>query len=150
MRTVIQRVSQAEVAVVNNTIGQISNGLLVLAAFSPADAVDDLQWMAKKICGLRIFRDEHDNMNLSLRDVAGDLLIVSQFTLLASTKKGNRPSFENSAKADVALLHYQNFLSELAKRHDKPIQTGQFGATMHVRLCNDGPVTIIIDSRDRV
>ena len=147
MRAVIQRVSQASVQVDDNIIGEINKGLLVLAAWENNDSLEDLEWMANKIVNQRIFSDNDGKMNLSLKDIQGNILLVSQFTLFASTKKGNRPSFINSAKPDVAIPLYEQFKLLLEKNLSKKIACGQFGADMKVSLINDGPVTIVMDSK---
>ena len=149
MKIVIQRVTQASVKVGEQTTGQIGLGLLVLCGFVDDDTSDDLDWITKKICNLRIFDDENGVMNKSLIDVDGELLVVSQFTLHALTKKGNRPSYIRSAKAELANSLYVLFKQKLNETVSKPIQTGKFGADMLVSLQNTGPVTIIIDSKKR-
>lgn len=149
MRVVIQRVSEASVKVEAETIGQIEQGLLVLACWEDTDTQEDLNWVAGKITRLRIFNDGQGLMNLSVTDVEGDILLVSQFTLYASTKKGNRPSFIRSAKPDIAIPLYEQFRDMLVSELGKTIQTGIFGADMEVLLVNDGPVTIVIDSKNR-
>jgi D-tyrosyl-tRNA(Tyr) deacylase len=149
MRVVIQRVSQASVTVDGNITGSIGNGLLVLAGFEEADGEEDHAWMASKIMNLRIFNDEAGVMNLSLQETGGNILVVSQFTLHASTKKGNRPSYIKAAKPAEAKLKYENFLSVLGNATGRKIEAGIFGADMKVSLVNDGPVTIIIDSRNK-
>lgn len=149
MRVVLQRVTEASVRVHNEVSGAIKNGLLVLAGFEENDALPDLEWISRKIVNLRIFADEQGVMNLSCADTSGEILVVSQFTLHASTQKGNRPSYIRSAKPDVARKLYEAFLRELETRFGKPVQKGIFGADMKVSLVNDGPVTIIIDSRNR-
>ena len=148
MRAVIQRVSEASVAVpAEGYVSGIGHGLLVLAAFIDEDTVEDLEWTAKKIAGMRIFDDAEGVMNLSVKDVDGDILAVSQFTLYASTVKGNRPSYIKAAKPDVAIPLYEDFLARLEEHLGKPVGKGIFGADMKVSLLNDGPVTIIIDSK---
>lgn len=148
MRTVIQRVSEASVAVpAEGYVSGIGHGLLVLAAFIDEDTVEDLEWTAKKIAGMRIFDDAEGVMNLSVKDVDGEILAVSQFTLYASTVKGNRPSYIKAAKPDVAIPLYEEFLARLEEHLGKPVGKGIFGADMKVSLLNDGPVTIIIDSK---
>ena len=148
MRTVIQRVSEASVKVpAENYEAAIGNGLLVLAAFIDEDTLEDLQWTARKIAAMRIFDDSEGVMNLSVRDVDGSVLAVSQFTLYASTVKGNRPSYIKAAKPDVAIPLYEKFLSILEEELGKPVKRGIFGADMKVGLVNDGPVTIIVDSK---
>lgn len=148
MRAVIQRVSEASVAVpAEGYLSGIGHGLLVLAAFIDEDTVEDLEWTAKKIAGMRIFDDAEGVMNLSVKDVDGEILAVSQFTLYASTVKGNRPSYIKAAKPDVAIPLYEDFLARLEEHLGKPVGKGIFGADMKVSLLNDGPVTIIIDSK---
>ena len=148
MRAVIQRVSEASVAVpAEGYVSGIGHGLLVLAAFIDEDTVEDLEWTAKKIAGMRIFDDAEGVMNLSVKDVDGEILAVSQFTLYASTVKGNRPSYIKAAKPDVAIPLYEDFLTRLEEHLGKPVGKGIFGADMKVSLLNDGPVTIIIDSK---
>jgi len=149
MRVVIQRVTDSSVSVNGVTTGEIRHGLLVLIAVEPADTQDDIEWLSGKISRLRIFDDEHGVMNRSVQDTGGDILVVSQFTLFASTKKGNRPSYSRSASPEIAVPLYERLVSHLAREIGKPVQTGNFGADMKVRLTNDGPVTIIIDSKTR-
>ena len=149
MRAVIQRVSHASVAISGVTKGEIQQGLLVLLAVEEADTVEDIEWLSGKIVRLRIFNDENGQMNRSVQDVAGEILLVSQFTLFASTKKGNRPSFSKSARPEIAIPIYEQFITKLTADMGKPIQTGEFGADMKVSLLNDGPVTILIDTRNR-
>jgi D-tyrosyl-tRNA(Tyr) deacylase len=149
MRVVIQRVSQANVAIGGVTKASIARGLLILLAVEESDNAEDIAWLSGKIVRLRIFSDAQGLMNLSVQDVAGDILLVSQFTLFASTKKGNRPSYNRSAPPPIAIPLYEQFIRQLAADLGKPIQTGQFGADMQVSLTNDGPVTIIIDSKSR-
>ncbi|WP_430467437.1 D-aminoacyl-tRNA deacylase [Winogradskyella ouciana] len=149
MRAVVQRVSEASVVIDNTTVAFIEKGLLVLLGIVNDDAQEDIDWLCKKIVNLRIFPDENGVMNTSLLDAEGDVILVSQFTLHASTKKGNRPSYIKAAKPDVAIPLYENFIEELQTQLGKPIQTGEFGADMKVHLINDGPVTIIIDSKNR-
>jgi D-tyrosyl-tRNA(Tyr) deacylase len=149
MRTIIQRVSEASVTIDGCVKSSIGKGLLVLAGFEEADTQEDLEWISSKLVNLRIFNDESGLMNLSIRDVAGDLLVVSQFTLHALTKKGNRPSFIRAAKPDVAIPLYEKFVQLLEKELGKPVGTGEFGADMKVNLLNDGPVTIFIDSKNK-
>lgn len=149
MRAVIQRVSEAKVTIAAVTKGAIQKGLLVLLAVEETDSVEDIEWLSGKIVRLRIFDDESGVMNLSVQDVKGEVLLVSQFTLFASTKKGNRPSYTRSARPEIAIPIYQEFIQRLQQDLGKPIQTGEFGAQMLVSLVNDGPVTIIIDSKDR-
>ena len=150
MRTVIQRVSSASVRVpAEDYLAQIGQGLLVLAAFIDEDTDEDILWTARKIAAMRIFDDVNGVMNLSVRDVDGQVLAVSQFTLYASTVKGNRPSYIKAAKPDVAIPLYERFLEVLEKELEKPVRKGIFGADMKVELLNDGPVTIIVDSKLR-
>ncbi len=149
MRVVIQRVQQAKVSVSGEEKGAIQHGLLVLCAFENADTAEDIFWMAKKIGGLRIFNDQQGVMNISVKDAGGEILVVSQFTLYASTKKGNRPSYIRSAKPDVAIPLYEQFIQVLRNQSGVRVQTGVFGADMQVSLINDGPVTIIIDSKNK-
>lgn len=147
MRTIIQRVNYSSVHINENLVGKISKGLLVLVGFEESDDKKDIEWLAKKIVNLRIFSDEEGKMNLSLKDVDGEIIIVSQFTLHASTKKGNRPSYIKSAKPDISIPLYNDFVEEFDKYNLKNIQTGEFGADMKVSLENDGPVTIFIDTK---
>ena len=148
MRAVIQRVMQgAKVEVLGKTIGQIDKGLLVLLGIGTEDTDDDIRWLAKKIVGLRIFSDAEEKMNLSINDIGGSLLVISQFTLLASTKKGNRPSYIKSAKPEISKPLYRSFIDHMRKEHGLHVEEGIFGADMKVQLVNDGPVTIIIDSK---
>jgi len=146
---VIQRVSQAKVEIEKKTVGEIKNGVLLLLGIEDADGMDDVEWLSRKIINLRIFDDEHGVMNKSLVDTKGDILLVSQFTLHASTRKGNRPSYIKAAKPEIAIPLYQKFIDRLESDLGKGIKTGQFGAMMNVSLTNEGPVTIIIDSKDR-
>jgi len=147
MRTIIQRVSEASVTIDGVIKSSIKKGLLVLAGFEEADTPQDIEWTANKLVNLRIFDDENDQMNLSVKDVQGDIIIVSQFTLFALTKKGNRPSFIRAAKPDIAIPLYENFVQHVTTLLGKPVGTGEFGADMKVALINDGPVTIQIDSK---
>ena len=149
MRVIIQRVSEASVKINGNVKGEIGPGLLVLAGFTATDTLEELSWTAKKVVQMRIFSDAEDKMNLSLQDVAGNILLISQFTLFASTKKGNRPSYINAAPPTIAVPLYEKFISLLEAELGKNIQTGEFGADMKVALINDGPVTISIDSQNR-
>jgi D-tyrosyl-tRNA(Tyr) deacylase len=149
MRAVIQRVSCASVKVEGDIIGQIGPGLLILLGIEDADGSSDVEWLAKKINALRIFSDEDGKMNLDINDVSGELLVVSQFTLHASTKKGTRPSFIKAARPEKAIPLYEEFLKECQNRLGKVISTGKFGAMMDVELINDGPVTIIIDTQNK-
>ena len=149
MRIVIQRVTQASVTINNIVKGEIGLGLLLLAGFTAEDTEEDLQWLANKVAQLRIFSDEEGKMNLSVQDVQGDLLVISQFTLYALTKKGNRPSYINAAPPAIAIPLYERFVALLETAMCKKVQTGEFGADMKVALLNDGPVTIVIDSKIR-
>lgn len=149
MRVVIQRVSSSKVDIDGKTVGSIGLGLLVLAGFESADTQEDLEWTAAKIAKLRIFDDNEGVMNLSVTDINGDILAVSQFTLHAMTKKGNRPSYIQAAPPDIAIPLYEKFVKILETEINKKVQTGKFGANMAVSLVNDGPVTIIIDSKNR-
>jgi len=150
MKAVIQRVSEASVTIDRKIKSRIEKGLLVLLGIEETDTTEDIEWLSGKITRLRIFGDETGAMNLSLADVNGDLLLISQFTLHANTKKGNRPSFLKAAKPLTAIPLYKQFIAQIEKDLKKPIQTGEFGANMKVSLLNDGPVTIIIDSKNRV
>ncbi len=149
MRAVVQRVSSARVTVGEEVTGEIGPGLLVLLGVGPADTEADAQWLADKICALRIFADAEDRMNLSVVDRGGGVLVVSQFTLFASTKKGTRPSFNDAAKPDLAIPLYETCCRMAAQALGRPVATGRFGAMMQVSLTNDGPVTLIIDSQQR-
>ncbi len=149
MKVVIQKVSESEVTIDGEVRGKIGNGLMVLLGIEDTDGQEDITWLVKKIINLRIFLDENDVMNKSLIDVDGDILLISQFTLHASTKKGNRPSYIQAAKPEVAIPIYEQFISHLEEQLGKKIQTGEFGADMKVSLINDGPVTIIIDTKDK-
>jgi len=149
MKTVIQRVSSASVTIDSKIVAEIQNGLLVLVGIEDADNHEDTNWLCQKIANLRIFGDENDVMNLSVKDIGGDVIVVSQFTLQASTKKGNRPSYIKAAKPEVAIPLYEDFVLQLEKELGKKVQTGIFGADMKVALLNDGPVTILIDSKCR-
>lgn len=149
MRVVIQRVTQAAVEIEGQVKGQIGIGLLLLAGFTADDTEEDLKWMAGKVAGLRIFSDAEGKMNLSVQDVNGDALVVSQFTLYASTKKGNRPSYINAAPPAVSIPLYERFVKLLEEAMGKPVQTGEFGADMKVSLLNDGPVTIVMDTKNK-
>ena len=149
MRVVVQRVSQSKVKASGEVIGEIMEGLMVLVSFVDEDNDTDLGWMTKKIINLRIFNDDEGKMNRSVQDVGGDILLISQFTLHGSTKKGNRPSFIKAAKPDFANVMYERFIKVLEQSLGKEIQTGEFGGDMKVSLVNDGPTTIIIDSKDK-
>ena len=149
MKVVIQRVSQASVKIDNTIVAEIQKGLLVLVGIEDADNQEDSKWLASKIVNLRIFGDENDIMNLSVKDCDGDIIVVSQFTLQASTKKGNRPSYIKASRPEIAIPLYENFVLQLEKELGKKVQTGVFGADMKVELLNDGPVTIVIDSKNK-
>lgn len=149
MRIVIQRVSEAEVRVDGQITGSIANGLLVLMGVEDADTLEDIEWLSNKITNIRLFNDADGVMNLSVKDIGGDILLVSQFTLHASTKKGNRPSYIKASKPEFAIPMYEKMIRQLTIDLGKPIQTGVFGADMKVSLLNDGPVTIVIDSKNK-
>ena len=149
MKAVIQRVSSASVTIDSKIVAEIQKGLLVLVGIEDADTQEDTNWLCQKIANLRIFGDENEVMNLSVRDIDGEIIVVSQFTLQASTKKGNRPSYIKASKPDVAIPIYEGFVQQLEKELGKKVQTGVFGADMQVSLLNDGPVTIIIDSKNK-
>ena len=149
MRAVIQRVSQANVVIESEVKGNIGNGLMVLLAVEEADTDEDIEWLSGKIVRLRIFDDENGVMNRSVQQSGGDILLVSQFTLFASTRKGNRPSYSRSARPEIAIPLYERFVKKIGQDLGKRIQTGEFGADMAVSLTNDGPVTIVIDSKMR-
>ncbi len=149
MKVVIQRVSHASVTIFQKIVANIQIGLLVLVGIEESDTQDDIDWLVNKIVNLRIFADTNDVMNLSVKEVNGDIIVVSQFTLHASTKKGNRPSYLKAAKPEFSIRMYENFVNELEIALGKKIQTGQFGADMKVSLLNDGPVTIIMDSKNK-
>lgn len=149
MRVVLQRVSEASVMIDRNVKSSIEKGFLILVGIEAEDTQEDIEWLCRKIINMRIFGDEDDKMNLSLKDIDGEALIISQFTLHASTKKGNRPSFIKAAIPEVAIPLYEAFIKEFEKQFKKEVGTGEFGADMKVSLLNDGPVTIIIDSKNR-
>lgn len=149
MRIVIQRVSEASVTISKEKVAEIDNGLLILVGIEDSDTDEDINWLVGKISNLRIFPDDNEVMNLSVKDVNGEIIVVSQFTLHASTKKGNRPSYIKASKPDFAIPMYEKFVANLEVELGKKIQTGQFGADMKVALVNDGPVTIIIDSKNK-
>lgn len=149
MKVVIQRVSKASVTINQKKVADIQQGLLVFVGIIAEDSQEDIEYLAKKIVNLRIFNDDNEVMNLSLKDVNGDLILVSQFTLHAATKKGNRPSYIMAAKPEIAIPLYENFIISLENELVKKIQTGKFGADMKVELLNDGPVTIVIDSKNK-
>jgi len=146
---VIQRVQKAQVEINGSIYSNIQEGLLVLLGITHADEQADADWLANKVCGLRIFSDENGKMNKSLADINGELLIVSQFTLLANTQKGNRPSYIRAAKPDIAIPLYESFIKQMELELEKQVQQGKFGADMKVSLLNDGPVTIIIDTKNK-
>jgi len=149
MKIVIQRVSKASVTIDKVQVANIKKGLLILLGIVDDDTQEDINWLVRKIANLRIFNDENEVMNNSLIDVDGEVIVVSQFTLQASTKKGNRPSYIKAAKPAIAIPLYENFVVTLEKELNKKVQTGEFGADMKVELLNDGPVTIIIDSKNK-
>ncbi|HLV23777.1 MAG TPA: D-aminoacyl-tRNA deacylase [Moheibacter sp.] len=149
MRVVIQRVKRASVKVEDQVIGQIGTGLLVLAGFELSDTQEDFDWIINKLIQLRIFPDDKGVMNVSVQDIKGEILVVSQFTLHASTKKGNRPSYIRSSPPETAKIQYENFVLSLKNKYFSPVQTGEFGADMKVELLNDGPVTICMDSKNK-
>ena len=149
MKAVIQRVSESSVTINNSIVAHIQHGLLVLIGIEDADNQEDIKWLSSKIVGLRIFPDHNNVMNLSLKDIDGDLIVVSQFTLHATTKKGNRPSYIKASKPEIAIPLYESFVHQMEIELGKKIQTGQFGADMKVSLINDGPVTIIIDTKNK-
>jgi len=149
MRAVIQRVTRASVTIKGKINGQIENGLLVFMGIEDADTDEDIEWLSSKIVNLRIFNDEKGVMNISVKDIAGNILLISQFTLHASTKKGNRPSYIKASKPDIAIPIYEKMIEQLSIDLGKEIQTGIFGADMKVELLNDGPVTIVIDTKNK-
>lgn len=150
MKVVIQRVSSASVTIETEIAANIQSGLLVLVGIEDDDSQEDINWLSQKIINLRIFADDNGVMNLSVKDIEGELIIVSQFTLHASTKKGNRPSYIKASKPDMAIPMYEKFVKQMELELGKKIQTGKFGADMKVALVNDGPVTIIIDSKSKL
>ncbi|GAA0749288.1 D-aminoacyl-tRNA deacylase [Gaetbulibacter jejuensis] len=149
MKAVIQRVSKASVTIEGEKVANINQGLLILLGIVDEDTKEDIDWLSKKIANLRIFADENDVMNKSVMDVKGNVIVVSQFTLHASTKKGNRPSYIKAAKPDVAVPLYEEFVKQIETDLGTTVQTGEFGADMKVELLNDGPVTIIIDTKNK-
>lgn len=149
MKTVTQRVSQASVTIDSKIVADIQKGLLVLVGIEDADTQEDINWLCQKIANLRIFGDENEIMNLSVKDIDGEIIVVSQFTLHALTKKGNRPSYIKASKPEIAIPMYENFVQQLEKELGKKVQTGIFGADMKIMLLNDGPVTIIMDSKNK-
>jgi D-tyrosyl-tRNA(Tyr) deacylase len=149
MKIVLQRVSSASVTIERKVVADIQKGLLILVGIEDIDSQEDIDWLVGKITKIRVFDDENQVMNLSVQDIDGDIIVVSQFTLHAATKKGNRPSYIKAAKPDIAISLYKSFVQQLEKELGKKIQTGVFGADMKVSLVNDGPVTIIIDSKNK-
>ena len=149
MRVVIQRVKKAKVSIKNTVISKISNGLLIFCSFENNDSIDDIEWIVKKISQLRIFNDSDGLMNRSLFDTEGEVMIVSQFTLHAKTKKGNRPSYVHAAKPDVAIPLYNKFIEHFTELIPNKVRSGEFGADMQIELINDGPVTILIDTKNK-
>ncbi len=149
MRAVIQRVSEASVTIEGKKVADIKSGLLILIGIEDTDTQEDIDWLSGKITKLRIFGDQNGIMNLSVQDISGDVIVVSQFTLHAATKKGNRPSYIKAAGPAVAIPLYEAFIKQIEKELDKKVQTGRFGADMKVALVNDGPVTILIDTKCR-
>ena len=149
MRAVIQRVSSASVSIGGQPTAAIQCGLLILLGIEQVDTAEEIEWLSGKIVRLRVFNDTQGAMNRSVQEIGGELLVVSQFTLFASTKKGNRPSYTRAARSEVAIPLYNQFVEKLSAELGKPVQTGEFGADMKVSLVNDGPVTILIDSRNR-
>jgi D-tyrosyl-tRNA(Tyr) deacylase len=149
MKAVIQRVSQASVTIQDQVVAQIASGLLVLIGIEEADGLDDLRWLSSKIVNLRLFADANGVMNVSVKEMGGDVIVVSQFTLHALTKKGNRPSYIKAAPPEIAIPIYESFVQHMEIELGKKVQTGQFGADMKVTLLNDGPVTILIDTKNK-
>ena len=149
MRVVVQRVSEASVTINQNKVAEIEKGLLILLGITDDDTLEDIEYLVRKTASLRIFNDENQVMNLSLKDISAEVIVVSQFTLYANTKKGNRPSYIKASKPEIAIPLYEKFVANLEQEICKKVQTGEFGADMKVRLLNDGPVTIIIDSNSR-
>jgi len=149
MRVVVQRVKEASVTIGGKVKSKIDSGLLIFLGIEDEDSREDIEWLNGKVARLRIFGDEKGAMNLSVKDVEGDVIVVSQFTLHASTKKGNRPSFIRAAKPEIAIPLYEQFVAQMEKKLNRKVQTGEFGADMKVALVNDGPVTIVIDSKNR-
>ena len=149
MKVVIQRVTKAQVSINQETVASIQEGLLVLVGIEQEDTQEDISWLSKKVANLRLFPDQEGVMNQSVQDINGDIIVVSQFTLHASTKKGNRPSYLKAARPEVAIPIYENFIKQLETETSKTIQTGQFGADMQIELINNGPVTILMDSKNK-
>ncbi|MEC4049237.1 D-aminoacyl-tRNA deacylase [Flavobacterium sp. SUN046] len=149
MKVVIQRVLEASVSIAQKQVANIQQGLVILVGIEEADLQEDINWLCAKVANLRIFADENDIMNLSIKEINGEIIIVSQFTLHAQTKKGNRPSYIKAARPEIAIPLYENFITQMEWELGKSVQTGSFGADMKVSLINDGPVTIIIDSKNK-
>ena len=149
MKAVIQRVSKASVEVNNQCIAHVTTGLLVLVGIEDADNQEDINWLTSKIANLRIFSDANEVMNLSVKEIQGEIIVVSQFTLHASTKKGNRPSYIKASKPEIAIPLYEKFVSQMEVEINKKVQTGKFGADMKIALLNDGPVTLVIDTKNK-
>ena len=149
MKAVIQRVSLASVTIQDQVVAQIESGLLVLIGIEEADGLEDLQWLSSKITNLRLFADANGVMNISVKEIGGDVIVVSQFTLHALTKKGNRPSYTKAARPEIAIPIYESFIQQIEIELGKKVQTGKFGADMKVALLNDGPVTILIDTKNK-
>ena len=149
MKVVLQRVSKASVEINRNIVANINLGLLILVGIEDSDSPEDILWLSSKITNLRIFADENEVMNLSVKDIKGEIIVVSQFTLHASTKKGNRPSYNKASKPEIAIPLYESFVKQIETELGKKVQTGIFGADMKVSLINDGPVTIVIDSKNK-
>lgn len=149
MKVVLQRVSKASVEINRNIVANINLGLLILVGIEDSDSPEDILWLSSKITNLRIFADENNVMNLSIKDIKGEIIVVSQFTLHASTKKGNRPSYIKASKPEIAIPLYESFVKQIETELGKKVQTGIFGADMKVSLVNDGPVTIVIDSKNK-
>ncbi len=149
MRVIVQRVTQATITINNQVYSSIEKGLLVLLGIEDSDTTEDIEWLCNKLINLRIFNDENGVMNISVKEISGEFLVVSQFTLHASTKKGNRPSYIRASKPEIAIPLYETFVKSLAQTSCLPVKTGQFGVNMKVSLINDGPVTIIIDTKNK-
>ena len=149
MKAVIQRTTRARVSINGKKVAQINDGILLLLGIEPKDTLQDISWLSKKICNLRIFDDASGIMNLSVKDTGGDIIVVSQFTLHASTKKGNRPSYIKAAKPEIAIPLYEQFIQQIETDLGKKVQTGEFGAYMQLDFVNDGPVTILMDTKDK-
>jgi D-tyrosyl-tRNA(Tyr) deacylase len=149
MRIVLQRVKKASVTIKDQIHSSIGKGFMLLLGIEAEDTIEDIEWLSSKVCGMRIFADEEGKMNLDIKQINGEILIVSQFTLHAACKKGNRPSFIKAARPEIAIPLYEKFISETEKLMEKPCKTGQFGADMQIELINDGPVTIILDSKNK-